>query len=212
MPPAPWTAITTPLVRRLSVQTFGIVGIGRIGSAAALRAKALGFRVVFYDPHLPNGTELGLGIERERTLDGLLRRADVLSLHAPLTPETRGMIGARELALLPDGAMLVNTARGPIVDLDAVADALRSGRLAGAGLDVVPVEPPVEPVPELLRAYRAKESWLEGRLIITPHSAYHTPEAWADIRRKSAETMSRRPARQPAAKRDHARHVLSRDL
>jgi C-terminal binding protein len=189
-PPADWSAITTPLVRRLGVQTFGIVGLGRIGTAAALRAKAFGFRVVVFDPHLPNGTELGIGVERERTLEGLMRRADVLSIHAPLTPGTRGLIGARELALLPEGAVLVNTARGPIVDLDAVEAALRSGRLAGAGLDVLPVEPPVAPVPNLLRAYRAKEDWLEGRLIVTPHSAYHSPEAWADIRRKSAETMA----------------------
>ncbi len=189
-PPAAWTTITTPLIRRLSVQTFGIVGLGRIGTAAALRAKAFGFRVVFFDPYLPNGTDLALGIERALTLDSLLRRADVLSIHAPLTPETRGMIGARELGLLPEGAVLVNTARGPILDIDAVEAALRGGRLAGAGLDVVPVEPPVEPVPNLLRAYRAKEAWLEGRLIVTPHSAYHTPEAWADIRTKSAETMA----------------------
>ena len=189
-PPAGWTPITTPLVRRLTGQTFAIVGIGRIGTAVALRAKAFGFSVVFYDPYRPNGTELGLGIQRERTLEGLLRRADVLSVHAPLTPETRGMIGARELALLPEGAVLVNTARGPIVEIDAVEAALRGGRLAGAGLDVIPVEPPVEPVPNLLRAYRAKEPWLEGRLVITPHSAYHSPEAWADIRRKSAETMA----------------------
>jgi C-terminal binding protein len=76
------------------------------------------------------------------------------------------------------------------VDLDAVSDALRTNRLAGAGLDVVPVEPPVEPVPDLLRAYREREPWLEGRLIITPHSAYYSPDAWADIRRKSAETMA----------------------
>ncbi len=189
-PPADWTAIISPLVRRLSSQVFGIVGLGRIGTAAALRAKALGFRVVFFDPHRPNGVELALGIERARALDALLRRADVLSIHAPLTPDTRGLIGARELALLPDGAVLVNTARGPIVDLDAVSDALRTNRLAGAGLDVVPVEPPVEPVPDLLRAYREREPWLEGRLIITPHSAYYSPDAWADIRRKSAETMA----------------------
>jgi phosphoglycerate dehydrogenase-like enzyme len=186
-PPA-WDAIEHPLIRRLGVQTFGIVGLGRIGTAAALRAKALGFTVAFYDPFLPNGVDLALGIQRERTLEGLLRRSDVLSLHAPLTPQTRNMIGARQLALLPDAAVLVNTARGPMVDLEAVADALRSGRLAGVGLDVLPVEPP-EPVPPLLRAYRAREKWLEGRLIITPHSAYHSPEAWADIRRKSAETM-----------------------
>ncbi len=189
-PPAPWTAIWTPLIRRLSVQTFGIIGLGRIGTAAALRAKAFGFRVVFFDPYLPNGTELAVGVERERTLEGLLRRADVLSIHAPLTPGTRNLIGARELALLPKGAVLVNTARGPIVDIDAVYEALKSGWLAGAGLDVVPVEPPVEPAPALLRAYRDRAAWLEGRLVVTPHSAYHTPEAWDDIRRKAAETMA----------------------
>jgi phosphoglycerate dehydrogenase-like enzyme len=189
-PPAPWAAIESPLVRRANVQTFGIVGLGRIGTAVALRAKAFGFRVAFHDPFRPSGTDLALGIERERTLAGLLGRSDVLSIHAPLTPETRGMIGARELATLPSGAVLVNTARGPIVDLDAVGDALRHGTLAGAGLDVIPMEPPVEPVPALLAAYRNREPWLEGRLVVTPHSAYHSPEAWADIRRKSAETMA----------------------
>jgi len=171
------------------VQTFGIVGMGRIATAVALRAKAFGFRVIFFDPYLPNGVELGLGVARAPTLEALLRVTDTLSVHVPLTPETRGMIGAAELAMLPKGAVLVNTARGPIVDIDALAAALKSGHLAGAGLDVVPVEPPVEPVPELIRAYRARESWVEGRLIITPHSAFHTPEAWEDIRVKSAETM-----------------------
>jgi C-terminal binding protein len=189
-PPAPWVAITTPLIRRMSVQTFGIVGLGRIGTAAALRAKAFGFRVVFFDPYRPNGADLALGIGRAKSLEELLAQSDVLSLHLPLTPETSGMIGARELALLPAGAVVVNTARGPSIDIDALEAALRSGHLAGAGLDVVPVEPPVEPVPELLRAYRAREKWLEGRLVITPHSAFHTPEAWDDIRRKSAETMA----------------------
>ena len=100
------------------------------------------------------------------------------------------MIGAHELALLPEGAVVVNTARGRIIQIDALEDALRSGHIAGAGLDVIPVEPPVEPIPGLLRAYRDREAWLEGRLIITPHSAFHTPEAWDDIRRKSAETMA----------------------
>jgi phosphoglycerate dehydrogenase-like enzyme len=188
-PPAPWEPIATPLIRRLGAQTFGIVGLGRIGTAAALRAKGLGFTVAFFDPYLPTGTELALGIERARTLDELLARADVLSLHTPLTGETRGMIGGRELALLPAGGVLVNTARGPIVDLDALGEALRSGHLAGAGLDVLPEEPPLDP-PALLRAYRAREPWLEGRLVITPHAAFHSPQAWEDIRRKSAETMA----------------------
>ena len=188
-PPAAWRYIDDPLVRRSSVQTFGIVGMGRIATAVALRAKAFGFRVVFFDPLLPNGVELGLGVERAATLETLLRQTDLLSIHVPLTPDTRNMIDDRALSLLPKGAVLVNTARGPIVDIDAVATHLKSGHLAGAGLDVVPVEPPVEPVPELIRAYRARETWTIGRLIITPHSAYYTPQSWDDIRTKSAETM-----------------------
>lgn len=188
-PPAPWRFVLDPLVRRTGVQTFGIIGVGRIGTAVALRAKALGFRVVFYDPNLPNGAELGIGVGRARTLEDLLHAADVLSVHAPLTPETRGMLGHAQLSLLPKGAVLINTARGPIVDVDAAAALLKSGHLAGVGLDVLPVEPPVEPVPEIVRAYRAREPWTEGRLIITPHAAFHTPEAWDDIRTKSAETM-----------------------
>ncbi len=188
-PPAPWRYINDPLLKRSGVQTFGIVGMGRIATAVALRAKAFGFRVVFFDPNLPNGVELGLGIERAPTLDALLAQTDTLSIHVPLTPETRNLIGARELALLPKGGVVINTARGPIVDIDALADALKSGHLSGVGIDVVPVEPPVEPVPELMRAYRAKEPWTIGRLIITPHSAFYTPQAWDDIRSKSAETM-----------------------
>jgi len=188
-PPAVWRYIDDPLLKRSSVQTFGIVGMGRIATAVALRAKAFGFRVVFYDPHLPNGVELGLGVQRAATLEELLRQTDTLSVHTPLTRETRGLLGLKELSLLPKGAVLVNTARGPIVDIDAVATLLKSGHLAGVGLDVVPVEPPVEPVPELIRAYRAREDWTLGRLIITPHSAFYTPQAWDDIRSKSAETM-----------------------
>jgi phosphoglycerate dehydrogenase-like enzyme len=188
-PPAAWGYIVDPLVRRSSVQTFGIVGMGRIATAVALRAKAFGFRVIFFDPYLPNGVELGLGIHRATTLEDLLRQTDTLSVHAPLTRETRGLLGLTELSLLPQGAVVVNTARGPIIDIEALATLLKSGHLAGVGLDVVPVEPPVEPVPELMRAYRAREPWTLGRLIITPHSAFFTPEAWDDIRVKSAETM-----------------------
>jgi C-terminal binding protein len=188
-PPASWRYIDDPLVRRSSVQTFGIVGMGRIATAVALRAKAFGFRVVFFDPYLPNGVELGLGIERAATLEALLRQTDTLSVHTPLTRETRGLLGLKELSLLPQGAVVVNTARGPIIDIDALAVLLKSGHLAGVGLDVVPVEPPVEPVPELMRAYRAREAWTLGRLVITPHSAFYTPQAWEDIRSKSAETM-----------------------
>ena len=188
-PPAPWRYFDSPLIRRLDVQGFGIVGLGRIGTAVALRAKALGFQVRFFDPNLPNGVDRALGIGRARTLPELLRGADILSIHVPDMRSTRGLVGAAELALLPKDAVVVNTARGTSLDIDALEAALRSGHLAGAGLDVLPVEPPAEPVPSLLAAYRRREPWLAGRLVVTPHSAFHTPEAWADIRRKSAETM-----------------------
>ena len=188
-PPAAWVANNSPLLRRLSAQTFGIVGLGRIGTAVALRAKALGFDVVFFDPYRPNGSELAIGVRRAHSMEELLAGSDVLSLHTPHTPETAGMIGAAQLAMLPQNAVVVSTARGTAIDIDALEAALRSGKLAGAGLDVLPVEPPVEPIPGLLRAYRAHEEWTIGRLIITPHSAFLTPEAHHDIRIKSAETM-----------------------
>jgi phosphoglycerate dehydrogenase-like enzyme len=188
-PSAAWGPVKGELIRRFGVQTFGIVGLGRIGTAAALRARAFGFRVLFYDPHLPNGAELALGIVRAATLEDLLRQTDNLSVHAPLTPETNGMLGHAELVLLRQGAVVVNTARGPIIDLDALLGLLRNDHIAAAGLDVLPVEPPVEPLPELLRAYRAREPWLEGRLVVTPHAAWFTPESEHDTRVKSAETM-----------------------
>ena len=186
---APWGVVKNDLIRRLGVQTFGIIGLGRIGTAVALRARAFGFRVVFYDPYLPNGADLALGIGRAATLEDLLRQTDTLSVHAPLTPETRNMLGRDQLALLRPGAVVVNAARGPIIDPDALLALLRSGHIAAAGLDVLPVEPPVEPFPEILRAYREREPALEGRLVITPHAAWFTPESEHDTRVKSAETM-----------------------
>ena len=139
--------VRDPLLRRSGVQTFGIVGLGRIGTAAALRAKAFQFRVVAYDPYMPNGTELGVGVERVGSLEALMEQTDTLSIHAPLTPETRGMISRAMLERMPKGGVVVNTARGPIVDVDALADLLKRGHIGGAGLDVLPVEPPVEPDP-----------------------------------------------------------------
>jgi C-terminal binding protein len=118
-PPAPWQSLHHPMIRRLGMQTFGIIGLGRIGTAVALRAKAFNFRVVFYDPYLPNGVELALGIDRAASLEELLRQTDTLSIHTPLTPETRGLLGHAELGLLHPGAVVVNDARGPILDLDA---------------------------------------------------------------------------------------------
>lgn len=146
-------------------------------------------RVIFWDPYTPNGVDKALQITRVRTIEELFKQSTTLSIHCPHTKETRGMVSSALLDLLPSGAILVNTARGEIVDLDAVEKALKSGKLAGAGLDVLPVEPIPEPAPSLVQAYRNKEAWLEGRLLLTPHSAFFSPSSFQDIRENSAQTM-----------------------
>lgn len=188
-PPAPWAPLEDPLLRRMGAQTFAVLGLGRIGTAAALRAKAFGFRTMFYDPYQPYGIDAALGLERAKTLDSLLRAADILSIHTPLTRETRGMIGAAQIALLPRGAVIVNTARGPVLDIDALVEPLQDGRIAGVGLDVVPVEPPREPLPRLIDAYRKRETWVEGRVVVTPHAAFCSPEAYRDVQKRGLEIL-----------------------
>jgi phosphoglycerate dehydrogenase-like enzyme len=170
-----WKIEVQPRMRRLRTQTFGIVGLGRIGTATALRAKAFGFRVVFFDPYVPRGTHKAIGIERVDSLAELLQIADTVSIHCPLTDETRGLIGAAELALLRPGAFLVNTARGDIVQKAPLFAALRAGRLAGAGLDVVEDEP-----------LRTAEEAATPNLIVTFHAAFCSPEGMVEMRSTSA--------------------------
>jgi len=170
-----WKIEVAAKMRRLRCLTFGIIGLGRIGIATALRAKALGFRVVFYDPYVAVGMHKAVGLERVDKLDELLRVADVLSVHCPLSAETRGMIGAREIALLKPTAYLVNTARGDIVQKAPLFAALREGRLAGAGLDVVEGEP-LRTAPEAATPH----------LIVTCHAAFCSPEGIVEMRTISA--------------------------
>ncbi len=186
----PWAVIDTPLVARLRDATFGILGLGRIGTAAALRAKAFGWKVIFYDPYVANGFDKAIGIERVRDIKELFRRSNCLSIHCSCTRETRGMVGWDLVGLMPQGSVLVNTGRGEVLSLDAVERGLKEGLLAGAGLDVLPEEPiPEDRVHSLVRAYRRKEEWLLGRLVLTCHSAFYCPESFAEIRTKSIETM-----------------------
>ncbi|NBB82372.1 MAG: C-terminal binding protein [Alphaproteobacteria bacterium] len=181
-------AAAVPQVARLRGRRIAIVGLGRIGTATALRAKAFGMTVVGYDPYLPRGQEIALGIERVETLEAALDRADVVSLHTPLTSETRGLIGARAFGLMAPEAVLINTARGAVVDLDALWEALRMDEIAAAGLDVLPEEPPPADHP-LIRAYAAQEAWLRDRLILTPHAAWISAASREDARRLSTETL-----------------------
>ena len=171
-----WQINVADKMRRLRGRVFGIVGLGRIGTATALRAKAFGFKVLFFDPYLARGAHKALGIERAETLDELLQASDVVSIHCPLTNETRGMIGAREVALMKPTAFLVNTARGDIVQKAPVLAALREKRLAGAGLDVVENEP-----------LRSAEEAATPNLIVTCHAAFCSPEGMIEMRTSSAK-------------------------
>jgi lactate dehydrogenase-like 2-hydroxyacid dehydrogenase len=188
-PVAGWNAESVPLVRRLRRTRFGVVGLGRIGTAAARRAQGLDMEVSFYDPHLPDGTDLSLGYRRETTLEALLAGADVVSLHCPLTSETMEIIDGDAFAAMKPGALLINTARGGLIDIPALEAALREGRIDGAGIDVLPNEPP-DPDAPLLQAFRRREPWIDGRLLLTPHAAWYSPDGHADMRRKSARTVA----------------------
>ena len=185
-----WTFNQAAPLVRLRGRVFGVLGLGRIGTAAALRAKALGMRVLFYDPYKQDGYDKALGLERVETLAELLRQSFVLSVHMPLTTETRHIIGAEQLAMMPMGSYLVNTARGACVDLSAVPTAIRSGQLAGAGIDVLPVEPPPADHP-LLQAWRDVNDQCYDRVIVNPHAAFYSVEGLRDMRVKGAEACRR---------------------
>jgi phosphoglycerate dehydrogenase-like enzyme len=177
-----------PLVGRLRGKVFGVVGLGRIGIATALRAKAFGMSVAAYDPFVSRGTEISVGVDRKESLEELLAASDVVSLHCPLTSETRRMINAATLKAMRRHAILINTARGAIVDTDALVDALRVGTIAGAGIDVLPQEPPAHD-DALATAYRGRADPMIGdRLLVTPHAAWSSPESVADARRLAVET------------------------
>ena len=147
----------------LEGRTMGIVGTGAIGARVAKLAAAFGMDVIAYS-RTP-GKVAGV---RYVSLEELLAQADVVSLHVPLTDETRGMIGAEELALMKKTAVLVNTARGPVVDTKALADALNSGRIAGAAIDVFDKEPPLDADEPLINAKNT---------VVTPHVAFATDES-----------------------------------
>lgn len=185
-----WRPALNPFGQRLADCTFGIVGLGRIGTAAALRAKAFDMDVVFYDPHKPNGSELALGIRRADSLADLFGQSDIVSVHTPLEPGTRNLINAEVLAASKPGLILINTARGPIVDIDALHDAMKDGVVLAAGLDVLPQEPANIEKP-LVAAWHRGDEWIRNRLLITPHSAFFTPQSMRDIRSFSGRTAAR---------------------
>jgi C-terminal binding protein len=192
----PWKYTQVTPLYRLRGRVFGVVGLGRIGTAAALRAKALGMNVLFYDPYKPCGYDKALGITCIENLDELLSQSHVLSLHCALTEETHHLINRQTIAKMPPGAYLVNTARGAVVDTAVLPEALASGQLAGAGIDVLDHEPPPEDMP-LLAAWRDPNHPAHHRLIINPHSAFYSEEGLLDMRIKGSNACRRALCGQP---------------
>ena len=184
----PWDCRAVQPVKRLSGATLGIVGLGRIGQATAQRARAMRMRVVAYDPYLRPGTEKVFGVEMV-SFEELLSTSDVVSLHTPLTKETEGLIDNDALSRMKSDSILVNTSRGSVVDTAALAKALRSGKIAAAGIDVLPIEPPSEDEP-LIQLWREADE-TNVNLIITPHTAFYSAEAMLEIRTKTAMEVAR---------------------
>lgn len=191
-----WSYLQSAPLARLRGRMLGIVGLGRIGTAMAGRGKSLGMDVAFYDPYKPDGYDKALGIRRVETLDELLARSLAVSLHCPLSDETYHLIDAAAIAKMSRGSYLVNTARGGVLDVTAVPEALASGHLAGVGIDVLEDEPPLPGNP-LVRAWRDPQHAAHQRLILNPHLAWYCAEGQRELRRKTAETCRRALLGQP---------------
>jgi D-3-phosphoglycerate dehydrogenase len=167
-------------IHRIAGRRLALLGLGRIGRRVGDRARAFGLEVCAYDPFVRDWDGAG-GVERAASEEEALAEADYVSLHAPLTPENRHLIGERTLGMMNRNPLVINTARGGLVDLDAATIALETGRLGGLALDVTEVEP--LPTDHPLRRH--------PRVIITPHMAFYSVEAQAELRRRVADEVAR---------------------
>jgi D-3-phosphoglycerate dehydrogenase len=175
-----WEMPVVVPIHRLAGRVLGLVGFGNIPRAVAPKAKAFGLRVVSHDPYVPPAALAAADVEGV-DFEQLLEISDFVSVHAPLTPATRGLFNAEVFGKMKKGAFLINTARGPLIDEEALVAALDSGQLGGAALDVVAVEP------------LPKESRLIGRdnVILTPHTAFYSVEALNELQTKCAADVAR---------------------
>lgn len=171
-----WRTIGEP--RRLRGSVWGIIGLGRIGLAVAERAKAFGMHVIFHDPYNHPGIEKSLGIERCSDLNTLLEQSDTVSLHVPLDADTHHLLNRDRLSRMKQGAALINTARGALVDLGALQDALAEGHPAFAALDVVEGEPSIP-------------AWIRNhpQVLLSPHAAFFSVESLIELRTRGAEAV-----------------------
>ncbi len=175
-----WDVVAHAGIHRLRGQTLGLLGFGKIARVLASKVQPLGMKAMVYDPYLEPELISRHGAESVN-MDRLLAEADAVSIHVPLSPETRNLIGARELARMKPTAFLINTSRGGIVDEQALAIALKEARLGGAALDVLSVEPP--PPDHPLRQ--------APNVILTPHLAFFSRESVIELQTKAAEEVAR---------------------
>jgi lactate dehydrogenase-like 2-hydroxyacid dehydrogenase len=175
-----------PMVHRLQGKRLLIVGYGAIGRAVAHRAAAFDLAVGWYDPFAPADEDESFR-RRFHDLDEALGQADIVSLHAAVAQKDAKILDRPRLAAMKPGAILLNTARGGLLDLDAVADGLEQGTIGAVGLDVLPDEPP-DPQHRLFAALREEAAWTKGRIVVTPHAAFLSADAIDDMRRKAIET------------------------
>jgi D-3-phosphoglycerate dehydrogenase len=167
-------------LRRLEGQVLGLIGFGHIPRALAPKAKTFGLKVIAHDPYVTPAVLAAAGVHGV-SFDDLLARSDFISVHAPLLPATRGLINAAAFAKMKDGAFLINTARGPLVDETALIAALDAKKLGGAALDVVTAEPPAKDSPLFHR----------DNVILTPHTAFYSVEALEELQIKCASDVAR---------------------
>jgi D-3-phosphoglycerate dehydrogenase len=175
-----WEMSAVVPIHRLRGTVLGLAGFGRIPQLVAPKAQAFGLTVLSYDPYVSKEAMASCGVEAV-DFPGLLRRSDYISVHAPLMPETHHMFNADAFRQMKPTAYLINTARGPLVDANALADALDGGLLAGAALDVLPQEPPPQ------------DCRLLGRdnVILTPHTGFYSEESLVDLQAKASEEIVR---------------------
>ncbi len=181
-----WDAKLISGYHRLTGLTVGIIGLGRIGTAFALRAKAFGMNVIFYDPYKESGYERALQVERVDDLYTIFERCNIISLHTPLTNETVNMINETLLNHSKNTPIIINTARGALVNSTDICNALYSGKIDAYLSDVIEREPPTS---QSVFLKYAKDPILSTKIIITPHSASYAEESKFDMRYKAAETV-----------------------
>ena len=186
-----WQENTIESIKRTSSITFGVLGAGRIGSSVLLKAKAIGFNTVFYDPYKEQGYDKIVSAKRCNDLEEFLSKADIISINAILTEETNSMVNNQFVKKMKNGSYLINTARGKIIeDLDVFVDPIKEGKISGIGLDVLPEEPPNKES-ELITSWLNDESWTAGKVIINPHAGYYSQESYIEMRKKAAINAKR---------------------